>query len=324
MLSRVADTLYWMARYSERTESNAHILGVQLVKMLEESGGDEANLQDWQSILEICGNRAEYENVYKVLRVRNIVDYLAFSSNNFNALSIITSNVRENARMTRDIIPNELWEVWNELYLYLQHEKYQVRAQTHFSLRDINAFLQRIQRTAMTASGFIDSAMTRDSAYQFIKIGKWLERAGKTAFILQTLLQRSNVSNDANFKEYDLNFALQLVHGYEDYSKKYRMKKPEMILNYLITDRTFPGSVRYGLEMVRQAINEIERKQVAPYSMRMFGVLEEMMTAVKTDHIEQFTLEEALQFTKNLSNLCALFGDVFSSTYYLVEPDGKR
>lgn len=76
----------------------------------------------------------------------------------------------ENARMTRDIIPNELWEVWNELYLYLQHEKYQVRAYTHFSLHDINAFLQRIKTTAMTASGFIDSSMSRDEAYQFIKI----------------------------------------------------------------------------------------------------------------------------------------------------------
>ncbi|MBD3106908.1 alpha-E domain-containing protein [Bacillus sp. AGMB 02131] len=323
MLSRVADALYWMARYSERTESNAHILGVQLVRMLEESGGDETNLQDWKSILEICGNRSEYESLYADLRVRKIVDYLAFTNNNLNALSVMTSNVRENARMTRDIIPNELWEVWNELYLFLQHEKYQARAQSQFSLRDINTFLQRIKRTTMTATGFIDSAMTRDEAYQFIKIGKGLERAGKTALIVQTMLQRS-IRDGASFKEYDMNFALQLVHGYEDYSKKHRTKRPELILNYLITDRTFPGSVRYGLETVRHAINAIERKQVAPYSVKMFGVLEELMTAVKTTGIEQFSLGEALAFTRNLSNLCALFGDVFSSTYYLVEADGKR
>ena len=324
MLSRVADALYWMARYSERTESNAHILGVQLVKMLEESGGDEINLKDWQSILDICGDREEYESIHSDLRVRKIVDYLAFASENLDGLSRTTSNVRENARMTRDIIPNELWEVWNELYLYLQHEKYQARAQTHFSLRDINAFLQHIKRTAMTASGYIDSMMARDEAYQFIKIGKWLERAVKTALILQVLLERSSVNGDANFKEYDMNFALHLVHGYEDYSKKYRLKTPEKILNYLITDRTFPGSVRYCLDMVKHAINTIEKRQIAPYSMKMFGVLEEMMTAVKTDRIEQFSLEEALQFTTELSNLCTLFGNVFSSTYYLVETDGIR
>ena len=323
MLSRVADALYWMARYSERTESNAHILGVQLVKMLEESGGDSMNLQDWQSILEICGNRLEYENTYDDIRVRKVVDYLAFTSSNVNSLTVNTSNVRENARMTRDIIPNELWEVWNELYLYLQHEKYQVRALTHFSLRDVNAFLQRIKTTAMTASGFIDSSMSRDEAYQFIKIGKWLERAGKTALIIQTLLQRSSLRNNLEFNEYDMSFALQLVHGYEDYSKKYRIKKPELIFNYLITDRTFPVSIRYCLEMVKHAINAIERRQVAFHSLKMFGVLEDMMAVIKTENIEQFSLEEALLFIKQLSDSITHFGDVFSSTYYLVEADGK-
>lgn len=324
MLSRVADALYWMARYSERTESNAHILGVQLVKMLEESGGDQTNLQNWQSILEICGNRAEYESSYEDLRVRKVVDYLAFSSTNINSLSKTTSNVRENARMTRDIIPNELWEVWNELYLYLQHEKYQVRAHTHFSLRDINAFLQRIKTTAMTASGFINSSMSRDEAYQFIKIGKWLERGEKTALILQTVLHRSSLGGNSDFNEYDMTFALQLVHGYEDYSKKYRIKKPELILNYLITDRTFPGSIRYCMDMVKYAINQIERKKLAHYSLNMFGVLEELMTAVKTENIQQFSLEEAKEFTRHLSYLCAHLGDVFSTTYYLVEADGKK
>ncbi len=323
MLSRVADALYWMARYSERTESNSHILGVQLVKMLEESGGDYMNLQDWQSILEICGDLSEYENTYDDIRVRKVVDYLAFTSSNVNSLSVNTSNIRENARMTRDIIPNELWEVWNELYLYLQHEKYQVRAHTHFSLRDVNAFLQRIKTTTMTASGFIDSSMSRDEAYQFIKIGKWLERAEKTSLIIETLLQRSSLKNTLAFDEYDMNFTLQLVHGYEDYSKKHRINKSELVLNYLITDRTFPGSIRYCLEMVKHAINEIERNQVAPYSLKMFGVLEEMMTVIETENIQQFSLQEALLFIKELSFLITHFGDVFSSTYYLVEVDGK-
>lgn len=78
MLSRVADALYWMARYSERTQSNAHILQVQLLNMLEQSGQEHAYLDHWEAVLAICASKEEYLANYSAIRVNPLIDYLLF------------------------------------------------------------------------------------------------------------------------------------------------------------------------------------------------------------------------------------------------------
>ncbi|MGM9929646.1 MAG: alpha-E domain-containing protein [Bacillus sp. (in: firmicutes)] len=320
MLSRVADALYWLARYSERTENNAHILGVQLEKMLEESGKEISYKQDWQTVLDICASSSEYEQIYGDIRVRKVVDYLAFSEYNTNSLVKTSNYVRENAKMTRDTIPNELWEVWNEFYLSLNKEK----KQEGFSFQEIYYFLQRIQMTIMTAAGMIDSSMPRNKPYHFMKIGKWLERAEKTARILQVLSNRTKNNNQTDFCEYQSQFALQLVHGYEDYSKKYRHKDPQLIIQFLISDRTFPRSIRYCMEHVKKAILEIESEKVAFHSREMFLSIEEMLTSVRNVQVNQLSFEEMGDVISNTLDQCVKFGKTFSTTYYLIEADAKK
>lgn len=317
MLSRVADALYWMARNSERTENNAHILGVQLVKMLEESAEESLNNLDWKTIMDICASSVEYEDHYAEMTTQNIVDYLAFSDVNVNSLASTTSIVRENARMIRDTIPNELWEEWNDLFLFLKKEK----NLEQFMYRDIYYFLQRIKTTSMTATGIIDSSMARNLSYHFMKIGKWLERAEKTARIMEVSLQRTRDLPLSSYSELDGKFALQLVNGYDDFSKKYRLQKPEMILQYLIADRTFPRSIRYCMEHVKKVIMEIESEKVAHYSWEMFVTIDDILTSVNTVCIEDLSLKQVEEFVSQILDKCIKFGKIFSATYYLIEAD---
>ncbi len=79
MLSRVADALYWMARYSERTETNAHILQVQLLNMLEQSGKENEYIDHWEAILDICASKEEFMSYYESRRVNPLIEYLLFS-----------------------------------------------------------------------------------------------------------------------------------------------------------------------------------------------------------------------------------------------------
>ncbi|MEH6946446.1 alpha-E domain-containing protein [Bacillus sp. JJ634] len=320
MLSRVADALYWMARNGERTENNAHILQVQLVKMLEESGRESVNYQDWQTVIDICGSKSAYEEDYGELRVHKAVDYIGFSNGNSNALTNTLSYVRENARMTRDVIPNELWEVWNDLYLHSQNKG----PHTEFSFQDIHSFLRHIKATSMTSTGIIDSMMSRDLPYHFMKIGQWLERAEKTALIMKVMLQKAKFSDCQSFSEYDGQFALRLVNGYQDYSKKFRLKDPALILQFLISDRTFPRSIYYCIEHVKEVIWKIESEKVAHYSWRMYAALDELIASVEAVCVQQLSFEELEMFIEDILSQCIEFGKIFSTTYYLIEADASR
>ena len=131
MLSRVADALYWMARYSERTQTNAHILQVQLLNMLEQSGQEHDYIDHWEAVLNICASKEEYLANYSTIRVNPLIDYLLFSEKNGNALHATLRAIRENARVTRDSMPTELWEIQNAFYLTKQQSILKENDQFH-------------------------------------------------------------------------------------------------------------------------------------------------------------------------------------------------
>lgn len=316
MLSRVADSLYWLSRNSERIENNARILSVQLIKMLEVSEHDILASRDWEIVLEICGSKSEYESLYGEITVPNVVDYLAFSAKNPNSLGSSITIVRENARITRNSIPNELWETWNDFYLSFHNER---KTKSH-SLQDIDSFLQRIKTTSMTATGIIGSAMSRDLPYHFIKIGKWLERAEKTAMVMKVIFEQSKPIDEKGINEYDWRSALQLVNGYEDYSKKFMpLMDPKVILQFLVSDRTFPRSIRYGIEHVSEAIREIESEKVSHYSWQMYAALDRIKADFNEVSFQDLTFEEIEEFVTRILDRCIGFGKIFSTTYYLNE-----
>ncbi|TCN27454.1 alpha-E domain-containing protein [Mesobacillus foraminis] len=321
MLSRVADSLYWMARNCERTENNAHILGVQLIRMLEVSEQDRITHGDWETILEICSSKMEYERMYGEITVQNLIHYLAFSKENPNSLSNTLLHVRENAKTTRNIIPNDLWEVWNDFYLASLTNV----NKKDCSLKEIHSFLKQIKITSMTSTGIIDSAMSRDLPYQFMKIGKWLERAEKTAIILKVSVERSKPFQESGLTEYYWRSALQLVNGYEDYSKKFRpLMNPKLILQFLLSDKSFPRSIRYCMSHVRKAIMELESERVSHYSWKMYAALDKLRTDFDETRIEEMTFEEIESFVNLTLGRCSEFSQIFSETYYLIEADSVQ
>lgn len=108
MLSRVADSLYWMARNIERAENNSRVLSVQLIHMLEASD-QEVMDRDWGEVLDICAAKLDYMDRYERIDRETIIQYLTISPINSNSLMNSMNYARENARATRDIIPDDLW-----------------------------------------------------------------------------------------------------------------------------------------------------------------------------------------------------------------------
>ena len=187
MLSRVADSLYWMSRNFERAQQNARILDVHLTQIVEAAGDELANQEHWRLIFNICSTEEELERLKGEDKGEDeLLTYLAFDVNNPNSLYNCVCIARENARLTRDHIPNELFEIWNDTFLFARDAKKET-----YSRQNLKGFLRSIRMAALTTHGIIDSAMTRNIPYQIIKIGRWLERAEKTARILNVVCEKT-------------------------------------------------------------------------------------------------------------------------------------
>ncbi|MBM7551877.1 alpha-E domain-containing protein [Thalassobacillus pellis] len=316
MLSRVANSLFWMARNIERAENNASVLQVQLINMLE---ADDAEVldRDWEEVLEIVVSLAEYQSQHPHFKTDEIIHYVAFADKNYNSLINCMTYARENARATRDMIPERLWEVLNKFYLELPAIR-----RNDFTLQEIQDFLKTITMTSMTAQGVVESSMIRGVPYSFIKIGKWLERAEKTARILNVICEkaRKEKQGSVNHHYYWLS-ALRLVNGYDAYIKEHPpTMDAEHVLQFIIEEDRFPRSIRYCMDHVMETINKLEKGEINHYSERLFQMLETIQQEVISFKSNDMSMEELMDFLNHFQNRCIQIGQIFSETYYLVEP----
>src|SRR5581483_4925981 len=121
MLSRVANSLYWMSRYLERAENTARLVDVNLQLLLDQRTGDDQSLAGhWLPIVQSAGEHELFTTLHSRATAQTVSDFLVFQPENTNSIVAAVSQARENARMVRDQIPVELWEELNRLYLFLR------------------------------------------------------------------------------------------------------------------------------------------------------------------------------------------------------------
>ncbi|MYL20337.1 alpha-E domain-containing protein [Halobacillus litoralis] len=316
MLSRVADSLYWMSRNIERAENNARVLKVQLIHMLEASS-KEALDREWEEILEVSASTADYYSFYERMDRETIIQYLTISPLNVNSLMNTMNYARENARATRDILPEELWEVLNQFHL--DQKEWQELPNTRDHTQQ---YLNRVIQTSMTSQGVIESSMSRGTPYSFIKIGKWLERAEKTARILNVTCEKNRKETGGGTHHYyHWMTALHFLNGYDAYIKEYPpTMEPKNVLSFLIKERNFPRSIQYCMDHVLEAVTNLEGGKVSHYSENLFHMLEVIQNEIEESSIEEMGMEELMHFLDHFQDRCQTLSRMFSETYYLIEP----
>ncbi|MCP3031055.1 alpha-E domain-containing protein [Halobacillus sp. A1] len=315
MLSRVADSLYWMARNIERSENNARILSTQLIHMLEASDQQVMD-RDWEEILDICASKEEYYERYARMDRETVIQYITLSPMNYNSLQNSMIYARENAKATRDSIPDELWQLINRFYL--DEKTQQDQAMTTQSTQ---AYLKDIIQMSMTAQGIIESTMTRGIPYAFIKIGKWIERAEKTARILNVVCEKTLRDSSDTENYYYWLTALQIVNGYDSYIKEHPpTMDPKDVLTFLIENEQFPRSIQYCVDHIMRATHKLESGKISHYSEDLFELLTGIQNEIRQTDISEMTMEELMEFLDHFQNSCHQVSRTFSETYYLVEP----
>lgn len=243
LLSRVAERMYWFGRYCERAENTARLVNVNANLLLD--------LPDmvkhiWADTVNISGGADLFYKKYTKADERNVIKFMLADLPNAGSIASSVKAARENARTTREIIPVEAWERINEFHLYVKRnaDKALKREGRHKFLTDVIAYCNHI-------TGLLFGSMSHGEPYNFIRIGRNLERADMTTRIVDVgcinLLQDQPDIPDA----YDNSLWMAVLRSLGAY-QMYRQNVPdrvngEDVVDFLLKNREFPRSVFHCL-----------------------------------------------------------------------------
>ncbi len=250
MLARVANNLYWMARYLERAEHTARLLEAQLELALDEA--PHAASLGWICLL----NGLKLDLPFEVsVSPRELTVAVMFDAKNPNSLINCVATARENARQIREQLAGEMWEELNRMYLYLRG----LDIETVWQTGPVFA-IHEVRRGALAFAGAADATLDHGEGWQFIRFGRFLERAINLAWLLDAHFGMRGVSDDEPSPE-DMVAWSGLLRGctaFEAYCHRYTVSlNPQQILSFLLLDAEFPHAVRFCAEQVERAVAQI-------------------------------------------------------------------
>ncbi|MDA1165069.1 MAG: alpha-E domain-containing protein [Planctomycetota bacterium] len=252
MLSRVADSILWMARYVERAENLARFIDVTLNLQIDMPGS--AHTQ-WEPLVRATGDDEKFKERYGEFNEQNVITFLTFDRKNSNSILTILRAARENARSIRETISSETWEQLNAFYHFVRDA-----ADTDAVQESPGDFFLEVKHYSHLLNGVTDSTMSHNEGWHFSNMGRLLERADKTSRILDvkyfTLLPRVE---DVGSPVDDLQWSavLRSVSGFEMYRKRYHGITVERIVEFLVLDREFPRAIQYCLAEADNSLHAI-------------------------------------------------------------------
>jgi len=250
MLSRVADSIYWMARYMERAENLARLLLSTQNLMLDAGAGAADAAQFWQPLLMATGDEEAYAELYPAVTGARVIEFLTLRTDNPNSILNSIRAARENARTVRDQISDEVWLCINGLRLFIESPE------ARLLQRQQSATLyERVLLGSYQFQGIAESTTPRGEEWHFLHLGTVLERADKISRLLDTCssLPVEIVSGAGHLplRWSSLLRSCSAWHAFQTVSAKL---DPVKIIEYLLLDETFPRSVTHCLNEIHNTL----------------------------------------------------------------------
>lgn len=258
MLSRVANSIYWMHRYIERAENYARFMSVNFNLALDLPPNVD---QQWEPLLIATADNDLFRKYYNHPTREHVIQFMTFDKRNPNSIVSCLSNARENARTIREVISKEMWEHLNQFYLMVRDTP----PKQQWELGQTQHFLTEIRNSTQLFYGIIDATITRNEAWHFGRLGRFLERADKTSRFLDvkyfTLLPEVELVGTT----IDLmiwSAVLKSVSAYNMHRQQYRSLTPSSITEFLILDRMFPRAVGHCIRQAELSLYEISGNNI--------------------------------------------------------------
>ena len=265
MLSRTADHLFWMSRYTERAENTARMLDVNYQASLLPQTSEMA-LVGWQGLLSISELLGLYTQLHGEITPQKVMDFMVKDENNASSIVSCLKAARENARAVRGTLTTEVWETLNQTWLEVKR-----MIETGEFENDPGQFLEWVKFRSHLSRGVTIGTMLMDEALHFMRLGTFLERSDNTARLVDVKFHAlqggkqaqgeffgATVDKDQEYDFYHWSAILRSVSGFEIYRKVYRdVIKPERVAELLILRHDMPRSLHASLNGVVENLNLI-------------------------------------------------------------------
>jgi uncharacterized alpha-E superfamily protein len=308
MLSRVADNLYWMARYLERTENLARLVDVSATLMLDLP---QRLSPGWHPLIKITGNEAMFIQSGSEFGEKSVVRFIVADEKNPGSMLTSISRAREIARTARDILPRDVWERINDLYLYVAEHAAEASAK-----RTRYAFLGRVTTTAQTLTGMFEGIFNEGDALSFITLGRNIERADMTSRIVDVraaaMMAGPSALELGPFETVLWMSVLGSLSGYQMYRVKTRERVYGAgVVRFLLADDQFPRACVCCLRRMEDVLHRLSNS--GPL-LRRVGRTRRAIHHTRFDSLSQGDLHE---FIDRLQVSLARTNDELARIYFI-------
>jgi uncharacterized alpha-E superfamily protein len=308
MLSRVADNLYWMARYLERAEHTARLLAVKLETMVEQTPEDSE--ASWARVIAalLPEPLEEKRDVY------TITNALAFDRVNVSSLAGSLRLARDNARHVRQQLSTEVWENLNRLYL-----RYQTTSIDGIWVRQPASFFRATMDDLYMLGGLTYTTLRHGEGWYFLELGRYIERAQLVSRLLDIhfgVIAPGYAEPPPEPKYFDWLVLLKFCTAFEPYCREHTAAiKPERIAEFLLFDAEFPHSVRFSVDRMRDALANVAPG--APPARRALAerLAGRLKAAVDFGQMDELTGAPIDSFLVNISRQCEQIHEAVYAAY---------
>lgn len=307
MLSRVANSICWIGRYMERTNGMLRLLRTNYI-----SSQDEVIDFSWQYILQLYSDLPNSQTEQIKDNSPRVLDHLILDANNSASVCNNVYRARENARSVQDHITKEVWQCLNDFHHLMRNQ--QVRQQISYG--DPVTALDALLQHGMLYYGTVDNTMARGEGFNYLGIGKYLERAIlSTDMLTITISQAGADANPAEAPAY--RYLLYTLAGYELYLKTYRGKfEPEHIFHQVLYNGNFPHSLLYCLQQLLRYFERLKTESLPESFDKLEFLIGKTTNHVKYSNIEKKGLKEFQQFLHQTRHELFNVADAFNQYYF--------
>lgn len=315
MLSRVADSIFWMRRYIERAENVARFIDVTLNLTL---GLGLDRYQQWEPLIYTTGDQEVYHEHYDEVNQASVIRFLTFDERNPNSILSCLKMARENARTSREMLSSQMWEELNKFYLFVRDHRHDSKA-----IDSPFEFFGRIRQAGYLLEGVTYSTMSHGEAWNFGRLGALLERADKTSRILDVkyyllLPDLSDVGTPIDISQWGM--LLKSTSALEMYRRRHGRISPKQVAAFMLLDRDFPRAIRFCISRAEQSLLAITGGTAGNFQNKPEQYLGRLRAELDFLHIDEVMNVGLHEFIDDFQTKLNLAGDAISELFFEVVP----
>jgi uncharacterized alpha-E superfamily protein len=316
MLSRVAESIYWLNRYIERAENVARFIDVNLHMMLDMPTGSG---EQWSPLIDTTGDRVVFDEHFEKPTRENVIQFLTFDPDYPSSILGCVHRARENARSVREVISSEMWEQVNRFYLMVRNAAFGDFDIMH----EPHEFFTQVKMAGHLFEGITDATMSHGEAWHFGRLGRLLERADKTTRIVDVkyfilLPDPSYIGTPLDNIQWSA--LLRSASALEMYRKRAGRIDPRRVVEFLALDREFPRAVRYCVGRAEESLHAVTGSPFDTYSNSAEQEIGRLRADLDFADIERVMSAGVHEFLDGLQAMLNTVGEAIFESFFAIRP----